>query len=217
MAAAANRKQFDWEAIEKEYRAGQLSIREIGRQLGPAAQTIIDRAKRKGWTRDLSSKVKQSIKAKLIKADTDTSTDKKADKGVSVDKDNATSEKDIIDTASDRGVSVILLQRQDINKLKKEEQRILDDLGDNPTKLYLAQYQGKIIKKTVGLTVSEQASALQALANVQHKRIALERQAFGLDDDKGEGVNDSLEEILKSVAGATRGLPNKRHNTQIED
>lgn len=49
----------DWERIEVEYRAGILSLRELA-ALHPATNhvAISRRAKKEGWTRDLSAKIK---------------------------------------------------------------------------------------------------------------------------------------------------------------
>lgn len=64
-----NARRYDqkvWNAIYKEYRAGQLSLCEISQRFGPASSTIVDRAKRRGWgERDLSHKVRESVRAKL--------------------------------------------------------------------------------------------------------------------------------------------------------
>ena len=42
------RPAIDWEKIEREYRAGQLSVVEIGRQHGISHTAINKRAKRDG-------------------------------------------------------------------------------------------------------------------------------------------------------------------------
>jgi hypothetical protein len=44
----------DWPVIEREYRAGQLSVKELGRQYKLSDAVIRKRAKAYGWTRDLS-------------------------------------------------------------------------------------------------------------------------------------------------------------------
>lgn len=53
---------------------------------------------------------------------------------------------------------------------------------DTPTKTYSAQHQGKILKEEIGIPVTDKCQALNNLANVQHKRIQLERQAFNLKE-----------------------------------
>ena len=55
------RKSVDWEAIEREYRAGQLAVVEIGRQHGLSHTAINKRAKRDGWTRNLADRVRKKV------------------------------------------------------------------------------------------------------------------------------------------------------------
>ena len=59
------------------------------------------------------------------------------------------------------------------------------------------------------VSLPQHASTVLNLTTALKNLITLERQAFGLDDkNKEEEVLDSLDQILKNVAGATRGLPN---------
>lgn len=55
----------DWEAVSRDYRLGQLSLREIGKLHGISHSLIIQKAKKEGWTRDLSEALQQRVKAKL--------------------------------------------------------------------------------------------------------------------------------------------------------
>lgn len=48
----------DWERIEADYRAGLLSLREIAAPFEITEGAIRKRAKAKGWSRDLSAKIK---------------------------------------------------------------------------------------------------------------------------------------------------------------
>jgi hypothetical protein len=52
-----NRHTHDWERIESDFRAGQMTIREIARQHGLTDGAIRKRARRDGWARDLSNKI----------------------------------------------------------------------------------------------------------------------------------------------------------------
>ena len=64
------RKSPDWEMIEREYRAGQLTVVEIGRQQGLSHTAINKRAKRDGWTRNLADRVRKEVSARLVSAET---------------------------------------------------------------------------------------------------------------------------------------------------
>lgn len=59
----AKRTAADWEAIEREFRAGTRSTREIGAEFGVSHTAIQKRAKEHGWTRDLAARVKAKADA----------------------------------------------------------------------------------------------------------------------------------------------------------
>ena len=59
------RTNYDWETIKREYRVGQFSNAIICRMFKLPESTLRSRAKRKGWTRDLASRVQKRIKEKL--------------------------------------------------------------------------------------------------------------------------------------------------------
>lgn len=180
--APVKRRKVDWESIEREYRAGSLSICEIARQNGVSHQAISKKSKKEGWIRDLTAEVRKRVNQKLV-----------ADAVASCNGKAATDE-EITEAAAKRGVEVVKLHRKHINNLRKLEESLINELQNNPKKLYLAQFQGKIIQKEVELTASERAMAANNLANVQHKRIALERQAYNLDD---KGALDSIIEKIQ--------------------
>lgn len=167
----AERKQIDWEAVEREYRAGQLSNREIGRKFNLTEGAIRKQAKALGWEKDLVEQVRKAVRRKLVRTE--------------VRKNNAT-EEEIVEAASDRAVAVVEIQRKDINKLRDLEADCIKRLEDNE-KIAIV-YQGKVTTELpVGLPT--RADILQKLAFVAHKRIQLERQAYGMGDgsDDGEG------------------------------
>lgn len=182
----AKRKTYDWEAIEREFRAGVLSIRELGRKHGCSDTAIRKRAKKEGWERDLSAKVREKVRTKLVRSKVRTP--------------NA-NDAQIVEEESDRVVDTLNLLRKDIVDLGKVESKLMKELLGEPTKLYLAQYQGKVVEKVVNLTVSERCQAANNLANVQHKRIALMRQAIGMDDDSAARV---LKEFISKLDPASK-------------
>lgn len=169
----------DWEKIDSDIRAGILSNREIARQHNVSETAIRKHIKAKGIKRDLSARIKEQVRIKMVRAE--------------VRNSNANDDQ-VVDEKSDQVVEALKLQRSDIAKLRDEEQRLLAELGDNPTKLWIGQYKGVVIEKEVGIAVTERSAALQALANVQHKRIQLERQALGMSDKDGI-PGDDIEEI----------------------
>jgi len=55
----------DWEAVERDYRTGVLSLAEIGRLHGVTKGRISQVSKRDGWVRDLAARIKIKAEAKL--------------------------------------------------------------------------------------------------------------------------------------------------------
>jgi Trp operon repressor len=51
------RSDIDWEAIEREFRLGQFTVRQIAANHGVSHTSITRRAKRLGWARDRSEEV----------------------------------------------------------------------------------------------------------------------------------------------------------------
>lgn len=60
------RKRVDWEAVERDYRTGQFSLRELESKHGAGYAKISKRAKDHGWTKDLGDAVRQATSAALI-------------------------------------------------------------------------------------------------------------------------------------------------------
>ncbi|MBU2060120.1 MAG: hypothetical protein KKB38_20610, partial [Gammaproteobacteria bacterium] len=98
------------------------------------------------------------------------------------------SAEEMVSLAAQRGVALVLEHRKAISKLATLEEKLLEELSDEPKKLYITQYQGEIVSEEVGIDVVSRAGALLNLAGVQAKRIQLERQAFNLDPDPARNL-----------------------------
>ncbi len=184
------RKLIDWDSVEPLYRAGSLSLSgicaqyeadHINSQVWKTTVThaaIIKKAKAKGWTRNLASKVKERVKEKLVTGLV-----------TGCNQESKLSDNDIIERAAEAGSQVVVRHRKEIKALLQHEDDLLKELTDGPTKLYLSTFQGQILEKEVELTLKEKSATLKDLAAVRAQRIALEREAHDLDDpdDKAKG------------------------------
>jgi hypothetical protein len=175
----AERKPIDWEAIEREYRAGQLSIRAIASEHGITDTAIRKKAKEFGWKRLLADKVREEVREKLVRGG---SHEPRAD------------DEDIIDGASSIGVEVVLSHRKDIGQLRGIASILAGRLAEY---LQGGEPDGKFIgdKESVG-------DLLEKLTRVRAKLIPLERQAFNLDED---GLSDEPA-TKRDIAAAARKL-----------
>ena len=61
------KKVVDWELIERHYRAGIKTLRQIGEEYGTSHVNIQKRAKKFGWTRSLTEKIQQKAQELVTK------------------------------------------------------------------------------------------------------------------------------------------------------
>lgn len=61
-----NKPRADWEAIERDYRTGRHTLRELEAMHGASAAAVSRRAAKQGWTRDLREVIQQATNAALI-------------------------------------------------------------------------------------------------------------------------------------------------------
>jgi hypothetical protein len=185
-----DRKPIDWEAIEREYRAGMLSLREIGRRHGVTEGAIRKKAKAESWKRALAAKVREEVREKLVRND-------------GTQQPRAT-DAEIIEAASELGKAVQLTHRRDLEQLRAIGALITGRLASF---LRGEPADGPFIgeKETVG-------DLFEKLARVKARLIPLERQAHNLDVDAGTAPNTTerkLDEIEASIEGKLAGLAAK--------
>ena len=182
------RKKIDWEKGEKLYRLGQLSAAEIGKQLSCSTSTVTRHMEKFGIPQDKAEEVRRRTR-EAIATQRNTKGQCYATKVT----------EDDIDEAVNTNIALVMSHRKDLQRLGDIEQKLLNELDNDPTKLYMASFQGTIISEKVGLTVTEKASTLLALSNVMTKRVEKQRQAFSIDDSE-EDDKDPLSQVLQIVA-----------------
>lgn len=156
------RKHIDWEAVEREYRAGQLSIREIGAQYSVSHTAINNKAKAQGWKRDLSKRVKDLVSSKLLVAG-------------QVSNDNVRDE-EIVEQAAERAIQIISLHREGA----KKQQGIIDRLMTILNVRVNADIEPTFDELRISGTMLRDCS--QAFT----KLVGIERQAYGIDNGSTE-------------------------------
>lgn len=179
------RPKTDWEAIEREYRAGQLSLRAIASAYGVTEGGIRKRANRDGWTRALADKVREQVKEKLVRADG-------TQEGTQAQR---TRDKDIIDAAASRGLDVITSHRKDIIQLHALKRilatRLAAHLNGDPVE---GPFMGE--KETPG-------DLVEKLSRVTARLIPLERQAHNLDADSGDAGAFQIVKVERVIIDPT--------------
>lgn len=100
------KKTTDWEAVEREHRAGVRSLRNIAAEFGCTEGAIRAKAKEKGWERDLSAKIAAKTEALV----------RKAELRSEVRRDAAVSDAQIVDSNARMLADTVLNQRTDIKR-----------------------------------------------------------------------------------------------------
>lgn len=193
-------KQPDWEAIERAYRAGALSIRTIADRNGISDTAIRKKAKASGWVRDLSEQVRKEVRNKLVR-------------GEVRDGQCANPERDaeIVEEAAEEGATVVRSHRRDIRKAPNLANLLMDDLlttiqqresiedaieeetRDDSNGMRRANMLGAVSLPSNAKTLFQLSSAMK---NLQ----VLERQAFNLDDKEQSSDVDELSNLMDELS-----------------
>jgi AcrR family transcriptional regulator len=169
---------IDWERIEREYRAGVLSVREIAAGAGISHTAINKRVAKEGWTRDLTAEVRREVHSRLAVSE------------VSAEVSEATA-REIVDQAASRSVEVVRQHRVVLQRGRRIAEKLLEKaegiLEGRTSAVLVPVLDSKGVKKGEKVTFATLgdretiadvvAKAAQALA----KLIPLERQTFNLD------------------------------------
>ena len=179
------RKSIDWSKGDKLIRAGVLSNREIARQLGCTDTAVRRRIQNHNIQRDLSDDIRKATKAKLVRSESS----QESQEGCTIGSQSQATDNEIIEEAATLQAKVVIGHREDIKRLRALELQLIEEVfnpEEPPTKVHVSSYQGKVAQTVLQITATERAAAAGNLANVQAKRIMLERQAFGITDDDGD-------------------------------
>jgi len=194
----------DWDVVEREYRAGQLAVSEIGRQHGVSHTAINKRAKKNGWTRSLAAKVRREVSDRLVSGEV-----------------SAANAAEAIDVAAARGVEVVRSHRRDISRSRDVLGRLVEELdmatahrdeiaeeidafidrdasdGDSKAAETAREKRRQAMHRAVSL--GARAGAMQSLSGALKNIVVLERQAFSLDEPGGD-VPDYTPNVIEFVA-----------------
>lgn len=188
---------INWLQIERQYRAGVLSIREIAREHAVPESTIRLRAKEEKWTRDLTKDVQQRTRAKLIES---LANPDNTDAALKQLKENT--DEEILEQAAKTQVTVVREHQRTLGTGHKLTLRMLDELDATTSlkgelaDLIVAKNDIKNAKALLrAVSLGGRAAVMRDLAQAARTWVTLERQAFGIADDKRRETDDRLNEM----------------------
>ena len=179
-AAVPARRRVDWEAVERDYRTGRFTLRELETQHGVSYAQISRKAKELGWSKDLREVIKQATDAAVLRE-----TVTKAQKDTP----------DTVLIAAEVNKQVILSHRTGLQALADVKRALLSQIAQAAQMLPdLAEViemvrqpdDNGVDRANDALRKAMSRSALvddlKKLADVDEKVRKGEREAFGLDD-----------------------------------
>lgn len=196
--ATESSNAIEWDKVELHYRAGIRSLKDIGAEFGVSDAGIIKRAKRDGWTRDLTARIRQKAEAKVSAA--------AVRKLVSAEQ--KVSEDAIVEANADQQFQVRLAHREDIRRTRELFKSLLgeiegltthgdlaeqlmellvDEKGDKPSKA--EEERVRKMRETLDkiLSTAGRVDSAKKLTDMLEKLVAMERVAYGIDDKRGGG------------------------------
>jgi hypothetical protein len=207
MEEKAPKKQIDWDLVEADWRAGIKTKQQMSVQYGVSRAAMDKRFNKLGISRNLTEKIRAKTDAivaeSIVKAAPDLP---------------PAQEREIIEANAAMQSQIILSHRTDIQRARRLSMSLLDELefqSENRDLLEQLAYllcepdekgQNKrleLFEKVISL--GSRASTMKTLADSLRNLIAMERQAFGLDDksddDMGSGVEDAIKRVMDAHGG----------------
>lgn len=193
----------DWVRIEFDYRAGIKPLRQIATEHGISEGAVRKRAKRDDWSRDLSVKIQakaeELVRKELVRTPVRT---------------ESATEREVVNANAHAVASVRLAHRTDIQRSRRIAMALFDELElqTGAESVALMEQLGDLLRseddygrdklndlyqKIIGLP--GRAKTMKDLGETLRVLVALERQAFGLDDKDNAPV-DAFTSMLQRIA-----------------
>jgi len=189
----AERKQVDWESVERDYSAGLLSLREIAAKYDTKESSIRYKANQNDWSRDLSKKIEQKTNEKLRKIELRTE----------LRSEKAISEKEIIEASAQAIVNVKLGHRTSIKKVNSLVESLLDEIE--------TLNESKSVEN-----LPMRVDVTKKLMDTLKTSIDKERQAFGIVDVPTPTEN-AITELVKVCQGNSVSITTSANDFDDDD
>lgn len=173
----------DWERIELAYRTAGRSLREIATDHGITEGAIRKRAKRDGWERDLSAKVRAKadalVRKDLVRSEVRT---------------DAPSEREVVEIEAEVQARIRLSHRADITRMRNLVLRLLAECEAEAAEPEVFAAIGEMLRCAdergqdrlndayqKAISLPQRIKGVKELAETLKTLIGLEREAYSLD------------------------------------
>lgn len=199
----------EWDLIERDWRAGVKTQAQMAAQYGVSRAAMNKHFARRGITRDLDGKVRAAASTIVAQSIIEHGEGHPG---------SAISDREIIAANAQMQSQIILAHRTDIQRARKLSMSLLTELeGQTDNRDLIEQLlevlhdpEDKLTQKRIEMierltSLSSRSSTMKALADTLRSLVAMERQAFGLDDgeetDEGTGIEDVIKRVMDKNGG----------------
>jgi hypothetical protein len=196
------RSTADWERIEADYRAGVLSVREIATANGVSHTAIQKKAKAKGWEQDLQAKIKAKADSLVAKREV----------AAEVAAQRVETDKVIVEANAQVIANIRLAHRADIRRMRALCLEMLGELEHETGNIDLFEELGDMLRAEDEkgqdkrndlyrkvISSAGRIDSLKKLAETLKVLVALEREAYGIDDAQDDGPRRAIERIERII------------------
>lgn len=205
---------IDWEAIERDYRAGIVSIREIARVHKISEASIRGKADRAvpRWERNLSGRVREAVREKIVREDARSDPAHPLSDGQIVEQASAVGlgivrrSRTSVSAAHEATIELLRRVRQAIDE--QEELRLAAEEETSPVESDTEESararrerlsrRAKLLQ-AVGL--GAHIASIQSIAATLKSIVPLERLVYGIDEKAPPDSDDALGQLHKELSG----------------
>ncbi len=194
----------DWPEIERDYRAGILSLREIAGAHGITHGAVNKRAKRDGWSRDLAARIRARADELVSRATVSSA----------VSAQGMVTDDQVVESNAMRIAQVRAAHRTDITRMRTLGLSLLSELEALTVEPALVAQLGQAMRNSTdpdsqGLndlyrkvaSTSGRVDMVKKLVETMRIVVALEREAFGMDlpANAGAEMGNAITQLLHSM------------------
>jgi hypothetical protein len=198
----SEKKFIDWELVERDYRAGIKTLRQIAEEHGVSHVAIQKRAKKELWSRDLTQKVQQRANELVTKALVTNE----------VTKEQKASEVETVRAYGEIVANVDLSQREDVKLAMANARGMLLELVQlsKPEFAEVLQWMALNFDESADnfkdkaneayryiISLSGRVKMAKELAGVHGVYVPLQRKIYKLDDD--DSRKSSIDDLLTII------------------
>jgi hypothetical protein len=189
----AEKRVIDWDAIERDYRAGIITLQSMADQHGVSKGAIGNRAKRFEWTRDISEKIRSKAEDLVNKARVNKS----------VNKETLFTERELIKSAAELQAGALLQESEEIKRLSEIAEGFEGELKMIP-----------LDNNGDPLDLEKRTRILKQLSEIREKIINLRRRNLNINDNANGDADKKPAAVATPTTDYISALVNKLNATQ---